>query len=124
MGSISKRRPYFPYLALRKVSGFGLTAILGINTNACFGQSSLIGLGDLPGGGFQSVANDVSADGTVVVGSGSAASRTEAVRWTSNGGMQNLSDQANGFFSWLPLFRVMEALSFWMALLDAIGGPK
>ena len=47
-------------------------------------------LGDLPGGAFQSEANGVSADGSVVVGSGSSSSGWEAFRWTSAQGMVGL----------------------------------
>ena len=42
------------------------------------------GLGDLPGGAFDSEAYGVSDDGTVVVGYGSNAIGTEAFRWESN----------------------------------------
>lgn len=52
----------------------------------------LVGLGDLPGGGFDSEARGVSADGSVVVGQGYSASGYEAFRWTSGGGMVSLRD--------------------------------
>ena len=47
----------------------------------------MVGIGDLPGGSFESYANDVSADGGVVVGYGRSASAKpyEAFRWTSGG---------------------------------------
>jgi probable HAF family extracellular repeat protein len=53
------------------------------------------GLGDLPGGTFQSLAYGVSNDGTSVVGYSSAyysssLNRYEAFRWTSGGGMSGL----------------------------------
>lgn len=48
-------------------------------------------LGDLPGGDFYSLAYGVSADGSVVVGTGSKANYyTEAFRWTRPGGLQPL----------------------------------
>jgi probable HAF family extracellular repeat protein len=48
----------------------------------------MIGLGDLPGGDFNSYANAVSADGSTVVGvSKSANGINEGFRWTSSGGM-------------------------------------
>ena len=58
----------------------------------------MVGLGDLTGGGFQSVANGISADGSVVVGHGLSASGVEAFRWTSGGGMVGLGDLAGGTF--------------------------
>jgi len=48
------------------------------------------GLGDLPGGPTASRANSVSADGSVVVGTGSSASGQEAIRWVRDGGMAGL----------------------------------
>jgi probable HAF family extracellular repeat protein len=52
--------------------------------------ASLTPLGDLPGGSFFSVANGISADGSVVVGQSTSASGDEAFRWTSSGGMVGL----------------------------------
>jgi len=49
-------------------------------------------LGDLPGGDFNSSADDVSADGSVVVGYSHSASGDEAFRWTREGGMVGLGD--------------------------------
>lgn len=45
------------------------------------------GLGDFPGGAFKSEANDVSADGSVIVGSGQDAEQQRAFRWTRESGM-------------------------------------
>ncbi|MEX2308599.1 MAG: PEP-CTERM sorting domain-containing protein [Pirellulales bacterium] len=60
----------------------------------------MVGLGDLGGGTFGSVAYDISADGSVVVGYGNSASRIEAFRWTQTGGMIGLGDLPGGdFFS-------------------------
>jgi probable HAF family extracellular repeat protein/parallel beta-helix repeat protein/predicted outer membrane repeat protein len=61
------------------------------------------GLGH-PSGSTFSIANDVSADGTVVVGWSSFASdNREAFRWTSSGGLKGLGDLPGGnyydFFS-------------------------
>jgi len=50
------------------------------------------GLGDLPGGKFDSSANGVSSDGSVIVGFGNSAAGSEAFRWTSSGGMVGLGD--------------------------------
>lgn len=53
------------------------------------------GLGDVPGGTFDSEAVGVSADGGVVVGRGAGAGGTTAFRWTMGGGMQSLSHLSN-----------------------------
>ena len=58
----------------------------------------MVGLGDLPGGGSGSVVSGVSADGSVVVGSGNSASGSEAFRWTQAGGMVGLGDLPGGGF--------------------------
>ena len=60
------------------------------------------GLGDLPGGSFFSTAQDVSADGLVVVGfsssdfSAATAAQAEAFRWTADEGMVGLGDLPGG----------------------------
>jgi uncharacterized membrane protein len=48
-------------------------------------------VGDLPGGDFDSVTNDVSDDGLTVVGFSKSDFGTEAVRWTAEGGLVALS---------------------------------
>ena len=58
----------------------------------------MVGLGDLTGGIFRSVAMGVSADGSVVVGHGYSASGREAFRWTSEGGIVGLGDLAGGSY--------------------------
>lgn len=60
--------------------------------------ASFTPLGDLAGGSFGSLALDVSADGSVVVGWGTSASGDEAFRWVS-GTMTGLGDLAGGSFS-------------------------
>ncbi|CAK9076044.1 PEP-CTERM sorting domain-containing protein [Durusdinium trenchii] len=67
-------------------------------------SGGMIGLGDLPGGGFFSNAYDVSADGAVVVGSGYSNSVYgtpiyEAYRWTSGSGMVGLDNLSGGYAS-------------------------
>ncbi len=55
----------------------------------------MVGLGDLPGGGFFSEAYDVSAHGSVVVGRSFANSGffpSRAFRWTAEEGMVSLPD--------------------------------
>ncbi len=56
----------------------------------------MVGLGDLPGGLFDSDARAISADGSVIVGSGRSAAGFEAFRWTSDGGMVSLGDLPGG----------------------------
>lgn len=60
-------------------------------------SSGMLGLGFLPGGGYRSNAAGVSADGSVIVGSGGVRNvnpalpgRTEAFRWTATDGMVGL----------------------------------
>lgn len=43
-------------------------------------DGGMVGLGDLPGGRFDSFAIGVSADGSVIVGGGNIADGTEAFR--------------------------------------------
>ena len=53
------------------------------------------GLGDLPGGGFNSEAYAIAADGSAVVGQSKGdfpLSEWEAFRWTSDAGMTGLGD--------------------------------
>jgi uncharacterized membrane protein len=50
----------------------------------------MVGLGDLAGGGFTSVANAVSGDGSVIVGYGNSASGVEAFIWDETNGMREL----------------------------------
>ena len=54
----------------------GLITVL--NGQAVWAQASFFGLGDLGSGSFSSQAWGISADGSVVVGNGNAASGTEA----------------------------------------------
>jgi uncharacterized membrane protein len=50
----------------------------------------MVGLGDLSDGGFESRANAMSADGTVIVGQGLSGNGREAFIWTEAIGMVNL----------------------------------
>lgn len=56
-----------------------------------------VGIGLLPGGSY-SLGQGISADGTVIVGSGSRGNDTEAFRWTAEGGMVGLGDLPGGTF--------------------------
>ena len=65
-------------------------------------KSSFQGLGDLPGGTFESAALRVSADGSVVVGNGTTTSGKQAFCWTQSEGMAGLGNLPDGSFkqSW------------------------
>lgn len=52
----------------------------------------MIGLGDLPGGAFNSRAFGVSSDGQVAVGESDSAAGTDAIRYTEAGGIESLGD--------------------------------
>ncbi|MDB9418679.1 PEP-CTERM sorting domain-containing protein [Microcystis aeruginosa] len=60
--------------------------------------TGMVGLGDLPGGIFWSSAQNVSADGSVVVGQSSGAYGLEAFRWTQGTGMIGLGSLPGGLF--------------------------
>lgn len=59
-------------------------------------EAMFMGLGDLPGGHIYSIAQSVSADGTIVVGTSSSnsggATGYEAFRWTAREGIVGLGD--------------------------------
>lgn len=64
--------------------------------------ASFQGLGDFPGGTFESQGLRVSADGSVVVGNGTTDSGKQAFRWTQREGMVSLGNLPDGGFkqSW------------------------
>jgi probable HAF family extracellular repeat protein len=68
------------------------------------GSGPMMGLGELSGGGFHSVAFDASADGALIVGQGRSDAAGlgsdvfEAVSWTMDSGMVGLGDLAGGIF--------------------------
>lgn len=71
----------------------GGTNALGEETLEAFRWTSdggMVGLGDLPGGDLLSRAHDVSADGSVVVGSGHDDSGFRAMIWDEANGMRRL----------------------------------
>ena len=86
----SFRRCLLTMVAILSISVFGITQS---TTAATFTE-----LGDLPGGFTSSMANGVSADGSVVVGNSHSASGNEAFRWTESGGMVGLGDLPGGSF--------------------------
>jgi uncharacterized membrane protein len=53
-------------------------------------QAYFMGLGDLPGGDFSSQPNDISADGSVIVGSSAAGAGNDTFRWTRETGIVGL----------------------------------
>ena len=62
--------------------------ILGVFMSPLVLQAAnFTGLGDFPGGSFNSAALEISADGTTVIGRGHSARGREAFRWTSEMGM-------------------------------------
>jgi probable HAF family extracellular repeat protein len=69
--------------------GFGVVSIT-MSTSTRKPCPNFFGLGDLPGGRFQSRATAVSADGDVVVGVGESAAGREGFYWTPAGGMEGL----------------------------------
>ena len=76
------------------VSGDGSTVVgasyssSGVEAFRWTQATGMVGLGDLPGGEFNSVAQQVSFDGSVVLGYGNTASPPQpAFQWTQVGGM-------------------------------------
>lgn len=59
-------------------------------------STGMVGLGDLSGGSFNSFANGISADGSVIVGAGNSADGVEATRWTQATGMVSIGDLPGG----------------------------
>jgi probable HAF family extracellular repeat protein len=60
------------------------------------GTASFRGVGDLPSGQFFSYAYSISADGSVVVGSGRPGPSWQAFRWTESTGLQGLGAKPTG----------------------------
>jgi probable HAF family extracellular repeat protein len=106
------------YSVAAKVSHDGSVVVGGASSAASLAGSSftldfeafrwtqaggMVGLGDLPGGGFHSFANAVSGDGSVIVGAStstaSGISDFEAFRWTQATGMVGLGDLPGGNFA-------------------------
>jgi len=77
--------------------GIGLGAI-GVSFPAQ--AASFQGLGDLPGGIFNSQAYGVSANGSVVVGRGNSANGFEASRWTQETGMVGVGNSPIMRYAW------------------------
>lgn len=77
------------------VVGYGNSAN-GVEAFRWTQQSGVVGLGDLPGNIFESIATDVTPDGEIIVGSGASAAGREAIRWTQTSGMVGLGDLPGG----------------------------
>lgn len=80
-----------PFLRARTLALLALPALFPGEARA----QSFQGMGDLPGGAFESLANGVSADGSTVVGYSVGASGKAAVYWR-NGVLTALPDLAGG----------------------------
>jgi len=77
---------------------FLAAALLGVVGSQVYGVApSFQGLGDLPGGEFESTAHDVSGDGAVAVGMSKSSNGKEAFRW-ANGVMTPLGSLPGGTF--------------------------
>jgi probable HAF family extracellular repeat protein len=76
--------------------------LFSLTSNCLSQQASFQGLGDLPGGKFESLAQGVSADGSVVIGTGTTISGKQAFRWTQTTGMVSLGNVRDSSFkeSW------------------------
>ena len=62
-------------------------------------KNGMKGIGDLPGGRFDSLARDISADGSTIVGkSASSDSFNEAFIWNEENGIRGLGDLPRGNF--------------------------
>ena len=75
-----------------------LIAIVGPGAVAHGTGVSFVPLGDFSGGSFYSLGQNVSADGSVVVGISDGALGLEAFRWTEVDGMIGLGDLPGGIF--------------------------
>lgn len=87
---------------MRKTHLLSLAMFAALNAlpSRSHAQFTFQGLGDLPGGGFNSEATGVSGNGTVVVGSGNINDNTgTAFRWTTATGMVDLGDLPGGITS-------------------------
>ena len=75
-----------------------VTVLLVLVSNATGFAASFQGLGDLPGGYFDSYVSGISADGLVAVGQSHSTLGWEAFCWTVSGEMVGLGDLSGGSF--------------------------
>jgi len=81
-----------------RITQFIFTVTVCVALMSATQAAGFIPLGHLPDGSSgASIANGVSADGSVVVGESSAMGFSEAFRWTASSGMVGLGDLAGGF---------------------------
>ncbi|MDJ0728996.1 MAG: PEP-CTERM sorting domain-containing protein [Crocosphaera sp.] len=80
-------------------------SIPGVPEEAFFWTEAtgIVGLGDLPGGSFNSLAADASFDGSVIVGRGASDLGFEALFWTQETGLVPLGDLPGGVFDSIAL---------------------
>ena len=82
-------------VSTRRGLGFFLLAAITLLASPAQAAPMFMGLGDLTGGNFHSIANAVSADGSTVVGESHGESGYEAFRWTG-GVMTGLGELPGG----------------------------
>ena len=85
----------------RTTFGFVATFVLSVTVSiqSTLAGASFQGLGDLPGGGFNSDARYLSPDGGTVLGVSSVSSGYSSYWWTESDGMQTFSQFPTGDFS-------------------------
>lgn len=88
-----------PFTTTRFTSAATTIGLVLLAAGIAHSQATFEGLGDLDGGGSFSEVHDVSANGTVIVGSSLSGNGQEAFRWTESTGMVGLGDLDGGGFS-------------------------
>lgn len=87
---------------IARIAGALATAlcVAALVADAAWAQNrpSFSGVGDLAGGTWDSIADDVSNDGAVVVGGSESGAGPQAFRWSVAGGLVGLGDLAGGTF--------------------------
>ncbi|MDX2149083.1 MAG: PEP-CTERM sorting domain-containing protein [Planctomycetota bacterium] len=102
LGSLGPTSDYIKSSALdvsadgAQVVGFARSPLSAFGTEAFHFGASMIGLGDLLGGAFNSVARAITPDGSVTVGEASDGTGNRAVRWTQSTGIVALPDLPGG----------------------------
>ncbi len=85
-------------------------------------QTGMVGLGDLPGGDYGSIATDVSGDGRVVVGSSAVENSTAAFRWTPETGMVRIGGLLPGRSSDLAALSFDGSIAVGSSAIDTVIG--
>lgn len=81
-----------------RISIVGALLLCSLPAQRAVAQSFFLDLGDLPGGQVYCPTEDLSDDGTTVVGQSSSADGYQAYRWTEATGMVGLGDLPGGTF--------------------------